>query len=108
MASRMDNWSVSDYLHHFEKEVERAAEARFKKKFAELAAELELLDSEFLKASKGCAKGIDPLIDQLYSLAGRLGYCEHPRGYEEECDKLYRDVDRAISSVRSFRDVCTT
>ena len=107
MASRMENWSIGDYLKHFEKEVDLAAEDRFKVQFKALAHELEELDSEFLKETKGCSKELDPIFDQLHSLAGRLRYCETPRGFEKDCNILYGDVDKAIKAVSDFRKSCS-
>jgi hypothetical protein len=107
MASRTENWSIGDFLSHFEKAIDRAVDQRFKDKFHALAGELELLDTEFLKEQKGCGTPLDALIDKLQSLTGRLGYCEHPRGFEAECDTLYRDVDAAVKSVSEFRLSCS-
>lgn len=108
MASRSENWSISDYLVHFEKEVDLAVEPRFKEKFKDLAAEIEQLDVEFMSKTKGCGKEVDDLIDRFHSLTGRLGYCERPRGYEKDCDVLYRDVEAAIGMVREFRKSCSS
>ena len=108
MATMTENWSVGDYLSHFEKEITRAVEPRFKEQFKELAGELEHLDSEFLLESAGCGAGLDPILEQLHSLAGRLGYCERPRGFEKECDLLFGDVQKAIGTVKKFRSTCST
>lgn len=106
MASKTDQWSVGDYLNHFVKEIDLAAEDRFKEQFRKLTKELESLDAEFLKETKGCSKGIDPLIDSMHSLVGRLGYCERPRGFEKDCDKLYKDVAETVEKVHKFRESC--
>lgn len=108
MASLTENWSISDYMVHFQQEVDRAAEPRFKDKFKDLASEINQLDVEFMNKTKGCDKNVDDLIDRFHSLTGRLGYCERPRGYEKDCDVLYRDVESAIGMVRDLRKSCTS
>lgn len=102
-----ESWTIGDFLSHFEREIERAKEQRFKDVFRTLTAELSLLDAEFLKEKKGCGEPLEVLLDRLHSLAGRLGYCERPRGYEAECEALYGDVDDTVRSVRQFRQSCS-
>lgn len=107
MSVDMKDWSVGEYLSHFEKEIVRASEERFKTAFKELAGELMLLDSQFMTQSKGCGTDLDNVLELFHSLSGRLGYCERPRGFEKDCDKLYADVQKAIERVRTFRNTCT-
>lgn len=107
MTSGMETWTISDFLDHFEKEVERAAEERFKVMFKELTAELSLLDAEFMTKKIGCGGDLDGILELFHSISGRLGYCERPRGFERDCDHLYADVEAAVNRVKNFRNSCT-
>ncbi len=107
MTKKVDEWSIGDYLEHFVKEAEKSDDKRFLLAFEGLAEQLELLDSEFIKETRGCSAGLAPLFDRLHSIAGRLGYCERPRGFESECDDLYAEVEKAVEEARAFRVSCT-
>lgn len=107
MASATDDWKTGDYLVHFEKAAEKSAEEKFRKAFSSLAGELSLLDAEFLAEGMGCSKNLDDLLETFHSIYGRIGYCEKPRGFERECDTLYKDVALAVELVQRFRKSCT-
>lgn len=107
MAGKMDTWSIADFLGHFENEIDAAVEERFKDQFKALAGELELLDTEFMDKKRGCGGSIEKILDSLHSIAGRVRYCEAPRGFEKDCDVLYGDVSKAVDLVRDFRAGCS-
>ena len=107
MASRTAEWTLRDFLAHFEEEIGRAEELRFREQFRELTDELSLLDAEFMKQKKGCGAPLEAVIDRLHSIAGREAYCERPRGFQAERHRLHDDVDEAIRRVREYRRSCT-
>lgn len=107
MATATGNWKASDYLVQFEKAIERSEAPRFKEAFKTLAGELSLLDAEFLAEGMGCSKNLDDLLEAFHSIYGRIGYCEKPRGFERECDTLYKDVALAVELVQRFRTSCS-
>lgn len=107
MATTTENWKAEDYLVQFEKAIERASDEKFKEVFRELAGELSLLDAEFLAEGVGCNKNLDDLLEIFHSIYGRIGYCERPRGFERECETLYKDVALAVELVQRFRTSCS-
>lgn len=108
MAGVSDSWTVGDFLKHFEAEIDRAVEERFKVMFRQLTAEMSLLDAEFMTQKTGCGGDLDNILTLLHSISGRLGYCERPRGFERDCDRLFADVEAAVDRVKKFRQSCST
>ena len=106
MATKTEMWDVGDYCSHFLHEAEKSSDETFKSKFKSLAHELESMDAEFMRETAGCGRELGTLIEECHSLAGRLGYCESPRGFEGTCDELYRDVDSTIEHARSMNERC--
>ena len=68
--------------------------------------ELESLDAQFLRENTECTTQIPHLMEELHSLAGRLGYCETDRGFHRDCELLYADVDTVVDEVQSLDRSC--
>lgn len=106
MASRMENWEVGDFCRHFLMEAKKSDVELFKEKFKALGHALESLDAEFMRETSKCGHDLGGLIDDLHSLAGRLGYCETDRGFKGGCSKLYQDIDAAIEKTTDLDGRC--
>lgn len=46
------------------------------------------------------------LMEDLPWIAAKMGYCAEPRGFEKECEELYRRLGQAIDRVNALRDSC--
>ena len=49
---------------------------------------------------------LSAVMEELQGIAARDRYCNRPRGFEQDCETLYRDVDLAIDHVREVRSCC--
>ncbi len=106
MATQMKNWDIGDYANHFLHEAENSQEGQFQESFHRLGGELESLDAQFLRENTECTTQIPHLMEELHSLAGRLGYCETDRGFHRDCELLYADVDTVVDEVQSLDRSC--
>ena len=106
MASRMDDWEVGDYLSHFLHEFSRSNDEQLRVKLSGLIRTLESLDAEFMRESSRCGVDLGALMDDLHSIAGRMGYCRTDRGFAADCDKLYHDMERASAHADQLKQTC--
>ena len=105
-SSRFANWDAADYQHEFRRLAAEATDPLFREKFNALADQLEPLGREFIRETAYCGHDLSAVMEELQAIAARDRYCHRPRGFERECDTLYRDVDRAIERVREVRGCC--
>lgn len=106
MGSRMDGWEVGDYLSHFLHEFTRSEDEQLRVRLSPLIRNLESLDAEFMRESSRCGVDLGSLMDDLHSIAGRMGYCRTDRGFAADCDKLYRDMETASAHAERLKETC--
>jgi hypothetical protein len=106
VPKRTANWDAGDFYQEFRKLARNSTNEVFREKFNALAVELEPLGREFIREQVGCGRNLDSVLEEVQLIAARSGYCDEPRGFDQECEALYRDVDRAISDLRSLREGC--
>ncbi|MEW6488254.1 MAG: hypothetical protein AB1578_10130 [Thermodesulfobacteriota bacterium] len=106
MAKRMEDWDAGQFYAAFHGAAEKAADAKFREKFEALAKAIEPLQREFARQTAKCGPEIGSLMEDLQWIAAKMGYCEKPRGFERECEDLYRRLCQAIAKVNSLRDTC--
>ncbi|MBI5015530.1 MAG: hypothetical protein HZB55_08555 [Deltaproteobacteria bacterium] len=103
---RMQDWEAGDFSQHFRKLAAASKEKQFQERFAALAGALEPLDREFFRETARCGRDLTAVVENLQRIAGREGYCDRPRGFDTDCEVLYRDVDHVIARVGSLREGC--
>ncbi len=106
VTKKMENWEVSDFHHEFRSLAQKSTDEAFRTKFNALADELEPFGREFIHETAGCSHDLGAVVEELHGIAARDRYCDRDRGFEQECESLYRDVDRAIEHVREVRGAC--
>ena len=106
MASRMDAWEVGDYLSHFLQEFSRSEDEQLRVRLSGLIRHLESLDAEFMRESSRCGSDLGTLMEDLHSIAGRMGYCRTDRGFASDCSKLYHDMETASAHAERLNQSC--
>lgn len=106
MAKRMESWDAGDFYTAFQTAADQATDPQFQERFRALATAIEPLQREFARETVGCGRDLAEVMDDLAGVAARMGYCERPRGFAQECDALHDRLCRAIASVNSLRDAC--
>ncbi len=105
-TKRMEQWEVGDFQHEFRNLARSSSDEAFCGKFHALADELEPFGREFIRETAGCGRDLGALVEELHGIAARDRYCDRDRGFDQECESLYRDVDRTIEHVRQVRGAC--
>lgn len=106
VAKRMESWDAGDFGRCFRGAAARSTDDTFRKTFSALAETLEPMDREFCKETVGCGRNLSAVLDEVQSIAARMGYCERPRGFEGDCRQLYQDVARVTDRVEALRQSC--
>ena len=107
-TTRMESWDVGDFHNEFRSLARKSSDEVFCEKFNALADELEPLGREFMRETAGCGRDLSAVVEELHGIAAKDRYCDRDRGFGQECESLYRDVDRAIEHVREVRGACFT
>lgn len=105
-TNRFANWEASDYQREFRRMATETNDRQFREKFGALASQLEPMGREFIRETASCGHDLGAVMQELQGIAARERYCSRPRGFEQECESLYRDVDQAIEHVREVRSCC--
>lgn len=105
-TNRFASWEAADYQREFRRMARNSGDEAFRDKFHALADELEPLGREFIRETAACGHDLGEVLEELQGIAARERYCDRPRGFEQECETLYREVDRAIGRVREVRGCC--
>jgi len=105
-TNRFAKWDASDYQQEFRRLASTSTDSLFREKFNALADQLEPLGREFIRETADCGHDLSAVMEELQGIAARDRYCNRPRGFEHDCETLYRDVDRAIDHVRDVRSCC--
>lgn len=105
-TKRMENWDAGDFARDFLRAAESSPDRAFKAEFTELGRTLSELDSEFCRETVGCGKRLSSAMEELQSIAGRMGYCSRPRGFETDCSALYGQVRETVGHLEALRERC--
>lgn len=106
VGKRMENWDAGDFALNFRRAVQASHDETFKTEFGALADSLGSLDTEFFRETSGCGHQLSSVLDEVRSISGRMGYCERDRGFDNDCNALYGEVRRAITSVEALDSAC--
>ncbi|MDW7712172.1 MAG: hypothetical protein SCH98_17030 [Deferrisomatales bacterium] len=106
VTKRREDWDAGDFHGEFRSLAQSSSEETFRGKFHALADELEPLGREFVRETVGCGREMSAVMEELHGIASRDRYCDRDRGFRQECESLYQDVDRAIEHVREMRGAC--
>ena len=105
-TKRMENWDAGDFCKNFRHEAQSSSDDLFREKLNALADAIEPMNREFCEETVRCGRDLSSVMEELQSIAARMGYCSKPRGFGRDCASLYDDMKETIRHVETLRSAC--